>query len=84
MIYLYISAVPLTDETHSAADVPLFASGPMSFLFDGYKKIIIYSYIFQINKQINYIKNIWTKLYCTCNGITYVMCVVTSKQSYKT
>ncbi len=33
--YIQESAVLLEEESHGAEDVPVFASGPMSYLFDG-------------------------------------------------
>ena len=33
--YMYQSAVPVSSETHSGEDVPIFATGPMSHLING-------------------------------------------------
>jgi alkaline phosphatase len=41
--YIQESAVLLEEESHGAEDVPVFASGPMSYLFDGLKIYTFYS-----------------------------------------
>jgi alkaline phosphatase len=68
--YVQESPVYLNDETHGAEDVSIYASGPMSYLFDG---TIEQSHIAHVIQLLFIVKFFVFINFCCCCWLTKVL-----------